>query len=108
MTIEELKQALEAATPGPWEWQEDRWHGGYSGISNNQDKPVLYPNHANEGDWGAAWFDEDELDQANARLIVAAGNNLPALLKAVEAAREVLVKTTGGQTLPPYAKHLRS
>lgn len=47
-----------AATPGPWEWLEDRFNGGYGGIVGRDEIEVLYPNHRNEGDDGDAWFED--------------------------------------------------
>ena len=76
MTIEELKQAYEAATPGPWSWRADINAGEW-----NLSPGVLIASET-DGTRGG-----DEIDQANARLIVAAVNNLPKLLKVVEAAQ---------------------
>lgn len=57
-------------TKGPWEWVEDKFHGGYSGITG-RDAEVLYPNCCNDGDDGAAWF-EDSPSEADRNLIAAA------------------------------------
>ena len=69
-------------TPGPWEWLEDKFNGGYSGlVAPRTGEEVLFPNHRNEGDDGDAWF-EDFPNEANAHLIAAA----PELLEAAESA----------------------
>lgn len=57
-------------TPGPWEWSEDRIWGGYSGLVGANGQEVLFPNTANDGDDGAAWF-EDFPSNADAHLIAA-------------------------------------
>lgn len=74
-------------TPGPWEWQEDKWNGGYAGLHGPDGQSVLYPCHRNDGDTGDAWFDIDDADSlspANARLIVAAPDLLEALRELLE------------------------
>lgn len=48
----------DAATEGPWEWVEDRWHGGYSGLVGRGEREVVFPNTENDGDTGAAWFED--------------------------------------------------
>lgn len=85
MTIEELKQALDAATPGPLftEWSE---------VS----EALEITCEARKGVVGIAQIetgfseDFDAEQKANARLIVEAVNNLPKLLKVAEAARTML------------------
>ena len=57
-------------TAGPWEWSEDRIWGGYSGLVGANGQEVLFPNTANDGDDGAAWF-EDFPSAADAHLIAA-------------------------------------
>ena len=74
MTIEELKQALEAATPGPWAFNFEEGYG-YTTI------------RAGEFEVADTWFCPEM--PANARLIVEAVNNLPKLLKVVEAAKDL-------------------
>jgi hypothetical protein len=66
-------------TPAPWEWNEDRFNGGYSGITNAAGEEVLFPNCRNEGDDGEAWFEEfpNEAD----RILIAAA---PELLEHLE------------------------
>lgn len=64
-------------TSGPWEWVPDRFRGGYSGLVGPDGAEVLFPNHANDGDEGAAWF-EDFPTAADARLIAAAPDLLAA------------------------------
>jgi len=72
-------------TPGPWDWVEDRANGGFSGLVGPDGLEVLFPNTRNEGDTGAAWF-EDFPSEANARLIAAS----PDLLEALKAAQTAL------------------
>ena len=80
MTIEELKHALEAATPGPWVTATDPSHyDSHSEIYRVEDGEFV-------ASTGGKW---DTLE-ANARLIVEAVNNLPKLLKVVEAAQTML------------------
>lgn len=66
-------------TPGPWHWNRDEWHDGYTGLFDKNDNPVLYPQRCNEGDDGDAWFGidedyygEDALKLSDANLIAAA------------------------------------
>lgn len=80
MTIEELKQALEAATPGPWEiFETGTWPetNHFYGIGATKPGNGCYAVAAIEG-WTKG-------EHPNARLIVAAVNNLPRLLKVAEA-----------------------
>ena len=84
MTIEELKQALEEATPGPWDLPLD----GADIVESEKDfVPV-----GGCGCCGSPWIKGETAteEKANARLIVEAVNNLPALLKVVEAAQVML------------------
>ena len=66
-------------TPSPWQWLEDDWWGGYSGLYGPDDEAVLIPDHCNDGDDGAAWFEEypSEAD----RLLMQAS---PDMLEALE------------------------
>ncbi len=66
-------------TPGPWEWNEDTFHGGLSGLSGPDGVEVLFPEHCNDGDDGAAWFDSTP-SEADKLLIEEA----PALLKELD------------------------
>ena len=69
MTIEELKQVLEAATPGPWAYN----------FEEGDDYTTI---RAGEFEVADTWFCPEM--PANAYLIVEAVNNLPKLLKVVE------------------------
>jgi hypothetical protein len=86
MTIEEIKQALEAATPLPWET-----------FGETRPRPLICSDGAvdydNENVAGIiACTEGPNAERApNARLIVEAVNNLPKFLKAVEAARTLHV-----------------
>jgi len=70
-------------TPGPWEWHDDRFWGGKSGLFNDRGEPVCVPNCSNDGDTGAAWFDEMLTDD-DARLIAAAPDLLAACRAFIE------------------------
>jgi hypothetical protein len=80
----------DAATPGPWEWTEDKWHGGYSGICgpvvDGACLEVLYPDHCNEGDDGAAWF-EDLPSEADRRVLTESREIAPYWIKQAVQAR---------------------
>ena len=86
MTIEELKQALEAATPRPWGWYNDQAadDGGIEASDWWSLGPGVLIADGTDGTPGG-----DGIDRANARLIVEAVNNLPKLLKVAEAAKDL-------------------
>lgn len=88
MPIKELKQALEAATPGPWNWHNDAHHPGKYEWSI---QPGVLEADGTDGTPGG-----DKIDRANARLIVEAVNNLPKLLKVAEAAEEAVIAEDAG------------
>ncbi len=71
-------------TPGPWYWGEDMFHGGYTGLfrdcGDDLDTDVAYPQCENDGDTGAAWF--DEITDADRHLIAAAPDLLEACIEA--------------------------
>ena len=54
-------------TPAPWEWVDDTYWGGYAGIFafGSDDQTVLIPDHCNDGDDGAAWFEEYRIISVN-------------------------------------------
>ncbi len=83
----EILALCASVTPGPWEWVEDTWHGGHSGIVGANNTEVLFPNHCNEGDGGAAWFDELPSD-ADKDFIALARTALPELAQRVIALEE--------------------
>ncbi len=90
MTIEELKQVLEAATPGPWRVVIDDDGNPLSGrpsvmSSEEYDCCIIHWDGFVQEYFRSARGDKEI--HANARLIVEAVNNLPALLKVAEAAR---------------------
>ena len=67
-------------TPGPWKWVGDDFWGGYSGIVGKYNAEVLFPDCSNDGDSGAAWFD-DFPSEADGKLIVSAPDMYEALLE---------------------------
>ena len=69
-----------AATSGPWEWQVDKWHGGYTGLVGPGGLEVLYPNCQNAGDDGEAWFEDFPCD-ADRNFIAAAREGWPAAIE---------------------------
>jgi len=87
MTVEELKQALEAATPGPFAC--DPLDIGLVGnVSTVDGDPFAMTSERPEraGDV----VRQKQQRQANARLIVAAVNNLPKLVAVAEAAENAV------------------
>ena len=78
MTIEELKQAYEAATPGPW------GQNPFTPINIQLKSGLTICSMAAATARTEDGFQAELL--ANAHLIVAAVNNLPKLLKVAEAA----------------------
>src|ERR1700743_2660751 len=80
--LAEIRERVEKATPGPWEWTADRWRGGYSGLSNDAGAEIVYPQTANDGDTGAAWF--EEMAEDDAALIAHARADIPFLLAEIE------------------------
>lgn len=71
MTDEQVKALLAKLPSRPWAWQQDTFHGGYSGLFGADGEPVLQPDCCNEGDDGAAWFDEYLSPEAEAFLLEA-------------------------------------
>lgn len=69
--LEKIRVISRGAVSDKWEWHTDRFHGGYTGVYNDSDEPICVPNCANDGDYGAAWF-EDYLTEDNKELIAAA------------------------------------
>lgn len=115
MTIEELKQALEAATPGPWRDEAKIAQLDMGGRH-------LTTHHVHLPGWRyAIRLGEDRGGEhnceANARLIAAAVNNLPKLLKVAERAQTMLDAIDKGAVYsdeivsvpgdgPPYPFHV--
>lgn len=83
MNIEAIRARIEAATPGPWEWNKSRFYNGYSGITGKDNAEVLFPNHCNDGDDGAAWF-EDFPNDADRDFIAHAREDIPTLIAEIE------------------------
>lgn len=81
--IDAIRARAEAATPGPWEWNTERFKGGWSGITGKDNAEILFPNHCNDGDDGYAWF-EDFPNDADAAFIAHAREDIPALLAEVD------------------------
>ena len=91
--LEEIERRNAQRTQGKWTWVEDKFRGGYSGIAAEDGSEILYPNAANDGDEGAAWF-EDFPKAEDAEFIVRAPQDISALTKALEVAIGALEKTT--------------
>ena len=91
--LEEIEHRNAARTQGKWVWLEDRFHGGYYGISSEDGSEILYPNCANDGDEGAAWF-EDFPAPEDAEFIVRAPSDITTLTKALRVAIAALEKGT--------------
>ena len=91
--LEEIEQRNAARTPGEWMWTEHPTRCGYSGIAAEDTCEVLYPNAANDGDEGAAWF-EDLPIPADAEFIVHAPRDITTLTKALRVAIAALEKAT--------------
>jgi hypothetical protein len=81
--IDEIRERLSKATPGPWMWNPYTFRGGYSGIVGAYNTDVLYPNRCNDGDTGDAWFEESP-SEADRELIAHAITDIPALLQHIE------------------------
>jgi hypothetical protein len=73
--LEELGGLLEAATPGPWEAEFGDHTHRYAHIKDDDDRTIFYK-------YGAGPSKQADRDEADARLIVAAVNALPALIAA--------------------------
>ena len=86
------------ATPGPWKWEVSRLWDGYSGLDGKDDAEVLYPDHCNDGDGGAAWFGEFP-SEADAAFIAASREALPYWLEEVKRLREAI----GGKEVADWA-----
>lgn len=99
--LAEILELCEKLPKGPWEWVEDKFHGGYSGLVDAENKEVLFPNCCNDGDEGAAWF-EDYVTPEVRHFITLARTALPQLaedyrklLAVAEAARVVCEELEG-------------
>lgn len=86
-------------TPGPWHWTNNDWWGGYSGIVGPDNEEVLFPQTSNDGDTGAAWFEEITPDDA--ALLIAA----PSLLEALKLAEDVLSRFPYSTEMWPNGTH---
>jgi hypothetical protein len=80
--LAEILEVCEKLPKGPWEWVEDKFHGGYSGLVDAENKEVLFPNCCNDGDEGAAWF-EDYATPEVRHFITLARTALPQLAQRV-------------------------
>lgn len=101
--IERLKELMENATPGPWEWELD-------GPDHLQERPILglFNPRADEPNYQVAeWKTYDNgvcefvIRVANAALIAEAINTLPTLLEAAEALREIVRLTDMAENSTP-------
>jgi hypothetical protein len=87
--VEKDLELTRLATPGPWKWEVSRLWDGYSGLDGKDDAEVLYPDHCNDGDGGAAWFGEFP-SEADAAFIAASREALPYWLGEAKRLREAL------------------
>ena len=94
-------------TPGPWHWVEDTWWGGYAALVDAEDDVVLTPDHCNDGDDGAAWFEEYP-SEADARLIAAAPNMWVAIRNLVTALDDGRIKLPDTNRALIIETHLRA
>lgn len=78
-TTVKLRELLAKATPGPWEWRDDQMSVPEWPVVQWTISPGVLIADTNNGTPGG-----DEIDQANAALIVAAVNALPSLLDTIE------------------------
>lgn len=85
--LAEILEVCEKLPKGPWEWVEDKFHGGYSGLVDAENKEVLFPNCCNDGDEGAAWF-EDYATPEVRHFITLARTALPQLADEIIKLRE--------------------
>ena len=56
-------------TATPWVWVKDSWRGGFAGIDGPNGEEVLRANSANDGDSGAAWFEDFPSDDDRAFIV---------------------------------------
>jgi len=80
--IEEMRLLLKEATPGPWRWWTSNSHHRLSSDPSGKDGDVIHAYRAKDGLCVIA------VKEADAALIVAAVNELPALLDELEALRK--------------------
>lgn len=88
--LDELRKLEQAATKGPWKHSNEgeRWGNSVWG-------PV--PNAENLGSMCVAKVGHGSFDVHNAKFITAARNSMPALLKVVEAAKDMAIELTPEQ-----------
>ena len=92
--LEEIERRNALRTPGKWMWTEDKFRCGYSGIAADDGCDVLYPNCANDGDEGAAWFEDLPVPE-DAEFIARAPSDITMLTKALRVAIGALEKHRG-------------
>ena len=109
--IEKDLELCERATEPPWIWIKNNFWGGYSGMIGKDDKEVIFADHANDGDDGAAWFEEFP-SESDRDFIAAAREALPWYIEEVKRLREALEFYANEDNydihaekpgLPPYA-----
>lgn len=83
----EMRAGLEGVTAGEWYWVEDRWRGGYSGLMSSDNNPVLFANSANDGDTGAAWFEDFPSDADRLHIQRCHPSNIRLLLDTIDTLR---------------------
>ena len=91
--LEEIERRNALRTPGKWMWTEDKFRCGYSGIAADDGCDVLYPNCANDGDEGAAWFEDLPIPE-DGEFIAHAPQDITTLTEGLRVAIGALEKTT--------------
>lgn len=88
LTDEQIREMLNGLPKGPWEWIEDRWHGGWRGIVDTYGEQVLWPilDPDDEDIDRFPWFHEEELDGNVRSFTIAARELVPQLLERAQAA----------------------
>lgn len=87
-------------SPTPFNWVKDCFHGGYSGIEDANGETVLAPNCCNDGDEGAAWF-EDFPSERDRKFIKRACDSHDELVEALKMVLAGEVIDAGSWDRPP-------
>lgn len=110
-TDEQIRELLDRLPESPWEWIEDRWHGGWRGIVDAAGEEVIWPVlDPDDNDIDRfPWFHEDELDDNVREFITASRELVPSLLaRARKAESEVRKLTKDMQELLAERRDLKT